>query len=529
MNNTIFIVLFQLFLLLGSIQAQQGLIMDSIVVEREKQSLSTFNRFRLDFIGNLRDAEYMTISGLQVGEETDSWSLDKAEQALRRSGVFQSVRIELDSVDSKHCIPYIVVREALPQYSPGLMSLIGGGESSLGARFETSRIAGMAMDMILDIRNRSELEIGMQGMAGFHWNTAFDLPLSVGFNLRSHSLTTQLSLDISKRPNPIGGMFYGVQFLSGQGIDFVFNGENPEKISFESQELSAWGGWLLPRRDDLFFTLHVNSKQAERGNVKTIQAFDNTQSVLVGFGSLADRTIALNEQDIPIGAWGTAVLGRIMPFNGNSGNPYYYVGGFLEQSDLMLKNQLYLAGSISAGSGISQGTPINTALEIDAVGHWNPMSNMAIIGFFSQSSVWNWNGFKQLTLDNDNGVRGIPLNRRVGLNRMAGTLECRADLLALPMNLRLGITGFADAGTVWNAGEPLFGTQWSSAVGCGLVISGDNIAGLQSFPYLRIEYAHGLQEQTYSGIVLSTSFAIPTIKKHGYAIPKQIGLGIDTE
>ncbi|MEY3689934.1 MAG: hypothetical protein RIT37_1496, partial [Bacteroidota bacterium] len=62
MNNTIFIVLFQLFLLLGSIQAQQGLIMDSIVVEREKQSLSTFNRFRLDFIGNLRDAEYMTIS-----------------------------------------------------------------------------------------------------------------------------------------------------------------------------------------------------------------------------------------------------------------------------------------------------------------------------------------------------------------------------------------------------------------------------------------------------------------------------------
>ncbi|MFM8456110.1 MAG: hypothetical protein ACKOAK_05030, partial [Ignavibacteria bacterium] len=192
MNNTIFIVLFQLFLLLGSIQAQQGLIMDSIVVEREKQSLSTFNRFRLDFIGNLRDAEYMTISGLQVGEETDSWSLDKAEQALRRSGLFQSVRIELDTVDSKHCIPFIVVREALPQNGPGLMSLIGGGESSLGARFETSRIAGMAMDMILDIRNRSELEIGMQGMAGFHWNTAFDLPLSVGFNLRSHSLTTQL-------------------------------------------------------------------------------------------------------------------------------------------------------------------------------------------------------------------------------------------------------------------------------------------------------------------------------------------------
>jgi hypothetical protein len=112
---------------------------------------------------------------------------------------------------------------------------------------------------------------------------------------------------------------------------------------------------------------------------------------------------------------------------------------------------------------------------------------------------------------------------------MAGTLECRADIVALPMNLRLGMTGFADAGTVWNAGDPLFGTQWSSALGLGLVISGDNIAGLQSFPYLRIEYAHGLQEQSYSGIVLSTSFAIPTIKKHGYAIPKQIGLGIDTE
>jgi len=529
MNNTIFIVLFQLFLLLGSIQAQQGLMMDSIVVEREKQSLSTFNRFRLDFIGNLRDAEYMTISGLQVGEETDAWSLDKAEQALRRSGLFQSVRIEIDTVDSRHCTPYIVVREELPNYGPGLLVNIGGGESALGARFESKRLFGHTMYMLLDIRNRTELGIGMQGITGFHWNTAFDLPLNLGFNLRSHSLTTELSLDISKTPNPKGGMFYGARFNSGQGIDFVFNGVNPEKISFEAQEVSAWGGWLLPRRDDLFFTLHVNSKQAERGNAKTVQAFDNTQSVLLGFGSLADRTITLNERDIPIGAWGTAVLGRIMPFNGNSGKSYYYVGGFLEQSDLMLKNQLYLAGSVSAGSGISQGTPINTALEIDAVGHWNPMPNMAIIGFFSQRSVWNWDGFRQLTLDNDNGVRGIPLNRRFGLNRMAGTLECRADIVALPMNLRLGMTGFADAGTVWNAGDPLFGTQWSSALGLGLVISGDNIAGLQSFPYLRIEYAHGLQEQSYSGIVLSTSFAIPTIKKHGYAIPKQIGSGIDTE
>ena len=529
MNNTIFIVLFQLFLLLGSIQAQQGLMMDSIVVEREKQSLSTFNRFRLDFIGNLRDAEYMTISGLQVGEETDAWSLDKAEQALRRSGLFQSVRIEIDTVDSRHCTPYIVIREELPNYGPGLLVNIGGGELALGARFESKRLFGHAMDMLLDIRNRTELGIGMQGITGFHWNTAFDLPLSLGFNLRSHSLTTELSLDISKTPNPTGGMFYGARFNSGQGIDFVFNGVNPEKISFEAQEVSAWGGWLLPRRDDLFFTLHVNSKQAERGNVKTVQVFDNTQSVLLGFGSLADRTITFNERDIPIGAWGTAVLGRIMPFNGNSGKSYYYVGGFLEQSNLMLKNQLYLAGSVSAGSGISQGTPKNTALEIDAVGHWNPMPNMAIIGFFSQRSVWNWDGFRQLTLDNDNGVRGIPLNRRFGLNRMAGTLECRADILALAMNLRLGMTGFADAGTVWNAGDPLFGTQWSSALGLGLVISGDNIAGLQSFPYLRIEYAHGLQEQSYSGIVLSTSFAIPTIKKHGYAIPKQIGLGIDTE
>ena len=529
MNNTISIVLFQLFLLFGSIQAQQGLIIDSIVVEREKQSISSLNRFRLDCIGNLQDAEYLTISRLQVGEETDAWTLDKAEQALRKSHVFQSIRIEIDTVDSRHCIPYIVVREALPEYGPGLMANFGGGESALGARFESKRLFGHAMDMLLDIRNRSELGIGMQGIMGFHWNTAFDLPLSLGFHLRSHQLTTELSLDFSKNPEPIGGMLYGAQFKSGQGIDFIFNGENSEKVSFESQEISAWAGWLLPQRDDLFFTLHVNSKQAERGNTATVQAFDNTQSVILGFGSLADRTITMNERDIPIGAWGTAILGRIMPSNGNAGTPYYYVGGFLEQSDLMMNNQLYLAGSVSAGSGISQGTPINTALDIDAVGHWNPIHRMAIIGFFRQRSVWNWNGFRQLTLDNDNGIRGIPLNRRFGLNRMAGTVECRADLIPLPMNLRLGATGFADAGTVWNAGDPLLGTQWSSALGLGLVISGDNIAGLQSFPYLRIEYAHGLQEQSYSGIVLSTSFAMPIVRQHTYAIPRHVGIAIDTE
>ncbi len=510
-------------------QAQQGLVMDSIVVEREKQSLSSFNRFRLDFIGNLRDAEYMTISGLQAGEETDAWSLDKAEQALRRSGLFQSVRIEIDTLDSRHCIPYLVIREELPSYGPGIIANVGGGESALGGRFESNRLLGHAMHMLIDVRNRSELGIGMQGIAGFHWNTAFNLPLGIGFNLRSHALTSELTLDISKRPNSIGGILYGGKLNTGQGIDFVFNGENYEKYSFESQELSAWAGWLLPRRDDLFFTLHVNSKQAERGNQKTVQAFDNTQSILLGFGSLADRSITINERDIPIGAWGTAVLGRIMPFNGAQGNSYYYVGGFLEQSDLMLNNRLYLVGSISAGSGISQGTPINTALDIDAIAHWNPIENMAVLGIFHQRSVWNWDGFRQLTLDNDNGVRGIPLNRRFGLNRMSGTIESRANLCALPMNLRLGMTAFIDAGTIWNAGDPLLGTSWSSALGLGMVISGDNIAGLQSFPYLRIEYAYGLQEQKYSGIVLSTSFAISTIKKHGYSIPKHIGLGIDTE
>jgi hypothetical protein len=529
MNNKILMTLFLFIIPFCSAFGQQGLIMDSIVVEREKQTLSFLNQFRFQLIGNLRDAEYLTMCSLQMGEETDAWSLEKAELALRKSRLFQSVRIEIDTLDSRHCMPYIVTREALPSYGPGIFTSIGGGESAIGVRFETKRMFGHAMHLLLDIRNRTELGIGIQGMAGFHWNTAFDMPLSLGFNLRSHTLTTELSLDLSKSPQPTGGMLYGAQFKSGQGIDFVFNGENPEKVSFEFQEISAWAGWLLPRRDDLYFTLHVKSKHAERGNAKTVQAFDNTQSVLLGFGSLADRTVTLNERDIPIGAWGTAVLGRIMPSNGKTGESYYYVGGFLEQSDLMLNNTLYMAGSVSAGSGISKGTPINTALDIDAVAHWNPIKTMAILGFFSQRSVWNWDGFRQLTLDNDNGVRGIPLNRRFGPNRMAATVECRADMLSLPMNLRLGMTGFADVGTVWNAGDPIFGTQWSSALGLGLAISGDNIAGFESFPYLRIEYAYGLQEHTYSGIVLATSFAIPTIKTHGYALPKQIGLGIDTE
>lgn len=529
LNNTRIFRLFPILLICASLQAQQGMMIDTVMIEREKQTSSALSRFKQQMIGNLRDDEYLTISSMQSGMEIDEYGLDKAEHALRAMGLFRSIRIEVDTIDQRHCIPFIVSREAVPQFGPGPMIQMGGGEHALGIRFETPSLFGNAMHVLVDARNRSENDIGWQGIVDVEWNTAFGLPLALGFNIQSHALTTAMTLQFKKKPKPTGDLFYGARITSGQGTDFLFQNEQSNRFSFESQEVSAWGGWLLPRRDDLYFTLAIHSKTAERGNPALIQAFDNTRSILFGFGSIADRTITVGEDDIPIGAWGNAVLGQVNKIHGRNGESFFYAGGTLEQSELTLNKSLYLSATISAGSGLSRGLAINTALDAQVKAHWKLLKSMAIFTNFSQKSVWNWDGFMQMTLDNDNGVRGIPLNRRVGANRMFGTLECRLDAISLPIDLTLGCTGFIDAGTVWNAGDRISSTRWSSAIGFGVVIADGSIAGLSAFPLLRVEYVQALQEQAYSGIVLSTSYAIPTLSRHHYAVPAFIGTGIDTE
>jgi hypothetical protein len=441
--------------------------------------------------------------------------------------MFSKVHIEIDTLDARNVTVYIIHELALPKDGPGLKADIGGSIAVLGGIYDTKYLSGSLIDLYALALNRTEHGIGPALLLSGNWKNIMQSRIGLGVGFHYHQFTQGFSVQASMSPHPMGGAFAGTSLKSQEGIDFVFENLSTQRISQTFQEYSAWGGWLLPRKDNLYFSAKATIREASRGSKTTIQAFDNTQSILLGFGSLADRTRISNGEEIPIGAWGSAVLGKIMPSSQRNEESYYYVGGLVEQSELTMNNTLYLSASLSAGSGLLRGNAINTALEATTKAQYLLQPTCALMFNAMIRASWNWNDFRQLILDNHAGIRGMPVNGRIGNNAAIVNVMLAKDAWRLIPGLRLGFSAFVDMGSVWNKGTTIAQTIWTSSIGGGLLILAEGRSMQMGKPLLRIEYAHVLQGG--SGIVLSTQYPFTMFTSHQYIAPSVIGDTIDTE
>jgi hypothetical protein len=500
---------------------------DSIIIEQTKSNQAILDSWRQAIVDNISQDDIIRISGLEIGMEAGEFEWRKAEEALRATRLFRKIRIEIDTLDARNVTVYIIHELALPEEGPSLSAEVGGSIASLGGIFSTKNLSGSLIDLQAHALNRTEHGIGPALNLTGTWNNAMQSRVSIGFGFHYHRFTQGLRANASIAPHPMGGLFFGASLQSQEGIDFLFENATTQRVSQNQQEYSVWGGWLLPRKDNLYFTVKATINEAERGLPKTIQAFDNTRSLLLGFGSLADRTRISNGEEIPIGAWGTAVLGRIMPSSQRGVEPYYYVGGEVEQSELTLNNRLYLRGRISAGTGLLQGSALNTAFLANVQAQYMISKDAFLALNVHANATWNWNDFRQLILDNDAGVRGIPVNSIIGNNRMIANVFIVKDVIPLFLGMRLGITAFADMGAAWNRGETVFSKAWNTSIGGGIVLLDQSRSLQTGMPLLRIEFAKVLQGGM--GMVISTRYPCTFFGQHEFKKPTVIGEDIDIE
>ena len=520
-----FLITFWCMLGFQSVHAQMTI--DSIIVEQSMPAYGSFaDSWKTSTIAYPDHSDIILISGLKQGQEAGEFEWKKAEEALRSSGLFRKVRIEIDTIDARNVTVYINHELALPMEGPGIYLEIGGSVASIGGVYQTKNISGSLIDVQALCRNRTEHGIGPELRLSGVWSNAMHSAFSLGFGLTYHQFTQGFTASGSMNADPMGGLFLGASVQSREGIDFLLEGPT-QLISHEYQEYSAWGGWLLPRKDNLYFSVKASIRDAKRGMPKTIQAFDNTQSLLLGFGSLADRTRIIHGEEIPIGAWGSAVLGKILPSLEGGGESYYYVGGTVEQSELTLNNALYLKAKLSAGSGLLQGKAKNTALEARAQAQYMIQPTFALMFHMNARTTWNWSDFRQLVLDNEAGIRGLPVNGRIGNNMVVFNVMLAKDAMYLTNGLRIGFSAFADLGTVWNSGISIMNSFWNSSLGGGILVLAEGRSMQTGQPLLRIEYAHVLQGG--GGIVISTNYPFSLFTKHQYELPAIIGDAIDTE
>jgi hypothetical protein len=512
-------------------QAKAQLILDSVLIERSRliYPLGITEKWESIFSMPLKDHVIIGISGLEQGAFTDERDWSRAETALRSTRAFESVGLFTDTTDSRYANIYLALRESAPA-APTLLLQNGGGNLMLGAGYSTATLNGMNWQLTAAGYYRSENQAGAEGVLETQWNDIAGSRAFVGAGLRSGRFITSLYGRIGLGFHPQGGLSGGMQVNKQHGYDFVYGGAQPSLYSFDSKSAQTWITLALARRDMLFVTLLAGMNNTNRPQIIS-QAFDNTGHILLGFSSLADRTDTVQKgREIYTGGWGSAVLGRFFPVNGRSNiNGFYYIGGMASQSGLSIRKKLYLYGHIAAGTGLETGQPLYTAQEFTGLGHYMATENLIIAARLQQQTVWNWTPFRQLIADHDTGIRGLRANSRAGSNRIIGTIESRARIIEIPAGLMLGATAFADAGTVWAAGENLSKTQWSASLGAGLLLLSAGRDFRLDAPLLRLDFAWRPDEAKGYGLLLSTSYSFSLIGQHKFILPSYIGGMAETE
>ena len=182
-------------------------------------------------------------------------------------------------------------------------------------------------------------------------------------------------------------------------------------------------------------------------------------------------------QDVPVGGEVALVVGRTLPFldsNSRINDPDYFgrirlfgglaPGPWVLASGISLEGRQILGGSESGWRDILG--------EFDIYSYWRPSetSQHTLFARLSGAGGWSATGPFQLTLGGADGLRGYSRDDLPGGRRLIATLEDRI-FLGSPGNgfLDLGMTVFADVGSIWEGDVP-FGadTGWLATGGAGL-------------------------------------------------------------
>ncbi len=464
-----------------------------------------------------------------IGDRIDIDIITETERNLRGLDIFADIKIEFDSVAYDSLDVYIVARDRWTTFPIPIFGT-SGGEYFYGVRFEELNFLGYGYKIKLEGLYRTENQIGLQGLFSLKKNRIFRTEYFLGYDIFANKIRTEQAIEFSKPYRTLSTDYsYGAIGLISKGNDFDYHNRDTVTLyPYKDNNIKFWlsRGWM--RKDRVFATMYVELSQAERGNYR--RAYDNSGKILLSFSSISQDFYQVRKvngyqlEDLSVGGWGRAILGKIFPI-GSKGESVYYAGGQGEQS--YYNGDLYLFGQISAGSGFVQDFGVYTYQEFLGQGFYRISPDVLITARFRQQTVWNWSDHRQLILDADAGLRGYDANSFAGDNRIISNIECRLFPDFRLLAFAIGATLFYDIGTVWDQDTKIVKTRWHNAIGFGLRLYDPNSTGKNSV--YRLDFAFNFDEMKFGSIIFTSNQLFSAFSKHIWRIPEIFGMEFDRE
>lgn len=500
------------------------------VADEEKPNIS--------FLGNLMNAlhiktkEYVIEQELlfRNNEETYLDLIDESERNLRSLGIFTKVNISLDSLGFDE---YKAIVNTTDNWSSMFVPIynFGGGFANYGVDLDEFNFLGTATHFKLKGLYRNESKIGWEGTFVFFNPRIPFTELQDSISIISNQLRTsqQFVLQIPYRTNS-SEYSIGARFFNTFGKDFLYhNTYDFELINNSNKLFEAWYSHAWWEKDRLYMTALGGYNKATRHSPLYRQAFDNSGYFLLNFASISQSYDVVNkingfpDEDLIYGGWGSATIGKIFPLN-SDGDNLFYISGSAEKS--FYNQQSYLFVHIAGASGFDNVVaPHYTYQESSITYFHNFMNGFLITGRFNQQSVWNWKSWRQLILDNDNGLRGIELNQLQGENRMYLNTELRY-FLDNPeiLMFKFSLAAFVDVGSVWNQNMKLMNTKFYKSAGLGIrfhFVKSNNPVNLY-----RLDFPYNFDTKQLS-VVFTTKQMFSSFTNHLFILPQLLGKILD--
>jgi len=458
---------------------------------------------------------------------TDEY-LYETERNLRATGLFTSVVIELDSIGFGNYNVYVTTKDRWSLY-PVPVGKTGGGFSQYGITINENNLFGTGTNITAELINRKENNIGLQYRFELFKRRSFRTDFSLYTQFLTNNIRDELHFSLAKNFLTLDDKFsYGITALKSKGKEFIYIKDNYQLTKIDENKVDIWFSRAWQRKDRVFFTALAEYHRSDREKPEYERAFDNCGKILFGFSSISENYYTVNKinsyfyEDLIVGGWGSAVLGKIYPI-GNRGKSYYYVAGEGEKSYFV--DNFYIFARLVGASAFKRASGFFTYQEFYANAFYKLFNNLLITTRLQQQTVWNWSKLRQLIIDNDIGLRGYKLNQNTGDNRIIFNTELRY-FPDLPLWLfNFSFVTFTDLGSVWQQDVKLSKSQFLFSSGLGIRLhfnKSDNPKHI-----LRIDFAYNHKENKFGGIIIAFEQFFSAFRNHKFSLPQLHGLEFD--
>lgn len=492
------------------------------IAENDSNSLAWFmNNF------HFKTRPFVIESELLFEDESinDYLLIEETERNLRNLGIFTDAEIKLDDIGFEQYDAYVITKDSWTTF-PMPVYNTGGGFDNYGLDLDEFNFLGTGTRLKFKGMYRKESNIGWEGaFVLFNSRLPFtDLQDSIALISNKIRTSQQAILQVPYRTlsSPLS---VGAKFVNYFGKDFLFkNSTDYELIKSDFTSLDLWYSRAWFEKDRLFITAIASVNKAKRQSYEYRQAYDNSGYFAMNFSSISQDFDYIKNVNSPIGedliygGYGSASVGKIFPITGEGDN-LYYISAAAEKSFYTDDFYLYLMASGASGFD-NYVKPKYTYQSAQANYYYKISKNLLFTGRIFEEAVWNWEGWRQLLLDSENGLRGYALNEFQGDNRLFVNTELRYFINYELLYFRPSLVGFFDIGSVWKQNQKIYNSQFFHSVGFGVRFH--FVKSRNSEHLFRLDFPYNFHTKQF-GIVFTTKQFFSSFKNHQFSIPDLFG------